>query len=75
MPYVTEDTLTDIVRERWSNIPDPRLREVMMAVVTHVHALVREIEPTPEEWKTAIDFITRSGKMSSDKRQEVGLIS
>jgi hydroxyquinol 1,2-dioxygenase len=45
-----------------------------MAVVKHVHALVREVEPTLEEYKLAVDFLTRSGKMSSDKRQEVGLI-
>ena len=29
MPYVTEENLTDIAIERWSNIPDPRLRQVM----------------------------------------------
>ena len=33
MPYVTEQTLTDVVRERWSDIPDPRLKQVMTALV------------------------------------------
>jgi hypothetical protein len=46
MPYVTEKNLTDVVRERWSDIPDPRLKQVMQALVKHVHAFVREIEPT-----------------------------
>lgn len=75
MPYATEKTLTDVVRERWSNIPDPRLRQVMTALVKHAHAFVREIEPTQAEWATAIDFLTRTGQMCDDKRQEFILFS
>ncbi len=75
MPYVTEQTLTDVVRERWSDIPDPRLKQVMTALVKHAHAFVREIEPTQAEWATAIDFLTRTGQMCDDKRQEFILMS
>jgi hydroxyquinol 1,2-dioxygenase len=75
MPYVTEKNLTEIARERWSNIPDPRLRQVMMALIDHVHAFVREIEPTQAEWATAIDWLTRTGRMCTDKRQEFILFS
>jgi hydroxyquinol 1,2-dioxygenase len=75
MPYVTESNLTDIARERWSNIPDPRLREIMASLVKHVHAFVREIEPTQAEWASAIDWLTRTGKMCTEKRQEFILFS
>jgi hydroxyquinol 1,2-dioxygenase len=75
MPYVTENNLTDIARERWSNIPDPRLREIMASLVKHVHAFVREIEPTEAEWASAIDWLTRTGKMCTEKRQEFILFS
>jgi hydroxyquinol 1,2-dioxygenase len=75
MAYATEQNLTDIVRERWSDIPDARLRQVMTAVVKHVHALVREIELTQAEWAIAIDFLTRTGQMCDDKRQEFILMS
>jgi hydroxyquinol 1,2-dioxygenase len=75
MRYVTEQNLTDIVLERWQNIPDPRLRQVMGAFIKHLHAFVREIEPTSAEWFTAIDFLTRIGKMCDDKRQEFILFS
>src|SRR5215470_17666410 len=75
MPYVTESNLTDIARERWSNIADPRLRAIMTALVKHVHAFVREVEPTEAEWATAIDWLTRTGKMCTDKRQEFILFS
>jgi hydroxyquinol 1,2-dioxygenase len=75
MPYITEDNLTDVASERWSNIPDPRLREVMTSLVKHVHAFVRDIEPTQEEWMTAIDFLTRTGHLCTGKRQEFILMS
>jgi hydroxyquinol 1,2-dioxygenase len=75
MAYVTEENLTDVAVERWSNIADPRLRQVMAAAVKHLHAFVREVEPTPAEWFTAIDWLTRTGKMCDDKRQEFILAS
>ncbi len=75
MPYVTEQTLTDVVRERWSDIPNPRLKQVMQAVVKHLHAFVREIEPSQEEWAAAIDFLTRTGQLCDVKRQEFILLS
>jgi len=53
MPYVTEMNLTDIVMDRWKNIPDPRLRKIMTSMVKHLHAFVREIEPTEAEWFTS----------------------
>ncbi|MGH3678478.1 MAG: dioxygenase [Mycobacterium sp.] len=75
MSYVTEANLTDIAIERWNNIPDPRLRQVMTSLIKHLHAFVREIEPTNREWFTAIDWLTRIGKMSDEKRQEFILTS
>lgn len=75
MPYATEENLTDLALERWNNIPDPRLREVMQSFVKHLHGFVREIEPTPQEWFAAIDWLTRTGKISSEKRQEFILAS
>lgn len=75
MPYVTEENLTDLALERWSNIPDPRLREIMTSLVKHLHGFVREIEPRREEWLAAIDWLTRTGKMCTDKRQEFVLAS
>ena len=75
MPYVTEENLTDIVRQRWQDIPDPRLRQVMGAAIKHLHAFVREVEPTNAEWFKAIDFLTRTGQMCYEKRQEFILMS
>src|SRR5262249_21549346 len=75
MPFVTEANLTDIAIERWKNIPDPRLKRVMTSLIEHLHGFVRDVELTEAEWATAIDWLTRTGKMCTDKRQEFILAS
>jgi len=75
MPYVNEKNLTDVVLERWKNIPDARLKQIMQSFIQHLHGFVRDVEPTEKEWAAAIDFITRLGQKSDDKRQEVILFS
>ena len=57
MAYVTEQNLTDIVLDRWQQIPDPRMRQIMQAAIKHLHAFVREVEPTGQEWFTTIDLL------------------
>ncbi|QJY49241.1 dioxygenase [Pseudonocardia broussonetiae] len=55
--------------------PDPRLREVLTAVVTHLHDLVHEVRPTLAEWEAAIGFLTAVGQTCDDTRQEFILLS
>jgi catechol 1,2-dioxygenase len=43
--------------------------------VRHLHAVVKETEPTLSEWMQAIQFLTKTGQMSSDWRQEFILLS
>jgi hydroxyquinol 1,2-dioxygenase len=75
MPYVNEQNLTDVVLERWKDVPNPRLKQIMQSLIKHLHGFVRDIEPTEAEWAAAIDFVTRAGKMCDEKRQEVILFS
>ncbi len=76
MPYVTEKTLTDIAMKRWEeNTPDPRLREVMVALIKNLHAFVREVNLTEQEWMAAILWLTKVGQTCDDKRQEFILTS
>jgi hydroxyquinol 1,2-dioxygenase len=72
---LNETTITDEVISRFSGNMNPRLRQVSEAMVRHLHAFVREVEPTQAEWVTAIDFLTRTGHMCDDKRQEFILLS
>ncbi|MFF5140435.1 dioxygenase [Streptomyces sp. NPDC013157] len=59
----------------FENTPDPRLREVMQALVRHVHGFIREVRLTEAEWQHAIDFLTAAGHITTDRRQEFVLLS
>ena len=62
---LTEQTLTAAVRQTFDNAGDPRFREVLVALVQHLHDFAREVRLTGEEWFTAMDFLERVGKISS----------
>lgn len=70
-----EHNATEAVLSRLAGAKDERFREVMSCVIRHLHAVAREAEPTPEEWMAAIQFLTETGKMCDDKRQEFILLS
>ena len=74
-PYFEEDTSVAVVNARMAPGIDPRLREIMGVLVKHLHAAVKEIEPTHEEWLAAIKFLTDTGHMCTDWRQEFILLS
>ena len=50
--------------------PDPRLREIMQALVRHLHAFISEVGLTEDEWARAIQILTATGHITDDKRQE-----
>ena len=50
MSEYNQDKLTADVVAAFEKTPDPRLREIMTALVKHVHAFAREVDLTPEEW-------------------------
>ncbi len=75
MRDVTEASATEAVVGQLAGCDDPRLRQVMTSFVRHLHAFVREIEPTDAEWLAAIRFLTATGDMCDDKRQEFILLS
>jgi hydroxyquinol 1,2-dioxygenase len=67
--------ITEAVLERLADSTDPRFREIMTAVIRHAHALVRELDLKPDEWMSAIQFLTRVGQTCDTKRQEFILLS
>lgn len=67
--------LAQAVIDRMADCKEPRLKEVMSALVKHVHAFVQEVQLRPEEWMGTIEFLTAAGKMCDEKRQEFILLS
>ena len=74
MDLVGEE-LTDAVVASFDGSPDPRTKEVLSALVRHLHAFAREVDLTEEEWFAGIDFLTRTGHKSTGTRQEFVLLS
>lgn len=71
----TEQNATDEVIARYDDCADARLKQVSVAAIRHLHDFVREVEPSPEEWFKAIEFLTQVGQKCSGTRQEFILLS
>jgi len=67
---VSPEEITRQAVARFDQTPDPRTREIMRALVTHLHAFATEVELTEEEWAAAIAVLTATGDITDEKRQE-----
>jgi hydroxyquinol 1,2-dioxygenase len=70
-----ESQLTERVLASFDATPDPRLKELMRALTRHLHAFAREVRLTEREWQQAIEFLTATGHITDDRRQEFILLS
>lgn len=70
-----EFSITQAVLDQVGKAPSERVRQISEAAVRHLHDFVREVEPTMEEWKWAIGFLTAVGAKCSGTRQEFILLS
>jgi maleylacetate reductase len=67
--------LTDEVVASFANAPDLRVRQLVSDLVRHLHRFANDNDVTEAEWAYAIDFLTRAGHITDDKRQEFVLLS
>jgi len=70
-----EAEITGQVLDSFGDCTDPRLRQLMEALVRHLHAFAREVRLTEGEWSNGIEFLTRTGHITDDRRQEFILLS
>lgn len=75
LSYFTAEHSADVVNARIGEKADQRLREVAEIMTRHLHAAVKEAALTPEEWFAGIRFLTETGQMCSEWRQEFILLS
>lgn len=75
MSYFTEASSVGTVNGRMGADTDPRLKQVMSSLVQHLHAFIKDVGLTQEEWEYGIGFLTRTGQMCSGERQEFILLS
>lgn len=57
------------------NSPSPRLSYVLDRLITHLHDFARETRLSTAEWMAGINFLTATGQMCTDVRQEFILLS
>ena len=75
MRNIDEHTITAAVLESMAGSQDARLKQVLSALVRHLHDFAREVRLTEAEWMAGIEFLTATGQKCDDKRQEFILLS
>ena len=73
--FFTEANSVEVVTGRNRNAKNDRLKQVMEVVTRKMHEAVKEIEPTQDEWLEAILFLTGTGQICNEWRQEFILLS
>ena len=72
--HFTEAGSAQAVNASFAGTPDRRLRQVLTSLVSHLHAFVKDVELTEQEWAQAIGFLTATGQTCDDTRQEFVLL-
>lgn len=70
MRDLTESNVTEAVLDKIADDTDPRLKEIMTALIKHTHDFVREVNLSSDELLYAARFIQNVGQISDDKREE-----
>jgi len=71
----TQEDVTPAVLSEIARAPDPRFREIMSALVRHLHGFVREVKLTEAEFQAAAKYIAELGQRTSDSHNEVVLMA
>jgi protocatechuate 3,4-dioxygenase beta subunit len=72
---LTADNITENVIRINSQCDDARLKYILERLITHLHDFARETRLSSQEWQAGIGFLTDTGKICSDTRQEFVLLS
>ena len=68
------DALTEKAVKAYSQIADPRLRELTAGLIRHLHAFVKEAKLTGQEFETAWTLMAEMAKFTGDERNEYLLL-
>lgn len=70
-----QQEVTPAVLKVMEQTSDPRLREIMLGLVTHLHAFVRDVRLTEEEFQQATRILNTMGQQSNDRHNEFVLMA
>lgn len=75
MVIKTASDVTPAVLAAMGQTSDPRLREILLALVKHLHAFVREVRLTEVEFREATALLNEIGQLQTDSHNEFVLMS
>lgn len=70
-----ESDVTPAVLAVMERTRDPRLREIMVSLIKHLHGFVREVRLTEPEFREATAIINAFGKFTTDTHNEAVLMA
>ena len=70
-----QQDVTPAVLEVMERTRDPRLREIMISLVKHLHGFVRDVRLTEAEFRDATAILNEMGKLTSDTHNELVLMA
>ena len=70
-----QEDVTPAVVDAFNNTADPRVREILIALVKHLHAFARDVHLTEEEFEKAVGFVIALGQKTTDNHNEAVLMS
>jgi hydroxyquinol 1,2-dioxygenase len=75
MIIANQQQVTPAVLEAIGRSPDPRFREIMTALVRHLHDFAREVKLTEREFERAVGYVVALGQHTTDSHNEAVLMS
>lgn len=75
MKIKTEEDVTAAALEVMGRTRDPRLREIMIGLVTHLHAFARDVRLTEPEFREASAILNEIGNLQTDNHNEMMLMA
>jgi len=71
----TQEDVTAAVLGEMHRTPDPRTREILGALVRHLHGFVREVRLTEGEFQAAVAFVNAIGQRTGPSHNEAMLMA
>lgn len=75
MTIRNEADVTTAVIKVMEQTADPRLREILLSLIKHLHGFVRETKLSEDEFRTATAILNEIGALASDSHNEFVLMS
>ncbi len=70
-----QQDVTIAVTSAMEQTSDPRLREIMVSLVKHLHGFIRDVRLTEAEFREAAAILAEMGKLSTDTHNEIVLMA